>query len=262
MKVTLEINAVVPQDQGVSDNTNKNSNLRNGDNEMDSGNSTNRANESLTTAKMAANGILHLLILLVIGTVAYFAFANGVRLFAWHPTLMLTGFLLLMTEAVLAFNNNSYVAQNLNHNLRLTLHWILQVGAATCIIVAFLAIYFHKVNEGYPHFSSWHSNLGLYTDIFTFGTIGGGVLAKYGYQLRNVLRPVVFKIIHASFGVITYSLAILTICFGLNTDWFRLHVSQGWINVLVGCVVLIWVIVIPKPIITILSRVGGGSRAT
>lgn len=40
---------------------------------------------------MAVSGILTVLVLGVIGVISYVSFEDGATLFAWHPTLMLTG---------------------------------------------------------------------------------------------------------------------------------------------------------------------------
>lgn len=160
-----------------------------------------------------------------------------------------------MTEAISAFSSNSYLSRNLKHDARLTLHWALQISAATCILIAFLSIYNHKINNNGQHFVSLHSNFGLYTCILTAGTISGGILAKYSAGLSKFIRPVFLKIVHSTFGAITYILSIITICLGLDSNWFRSNTNAGLVTTLIILTVLVGLFTVIKPIITILTRV-------
>lgn len=160
-----------------------------------------------------------------------------------------------MTEAVLTFSANSYLARNLQHVQRMTVHGALQFGAGACFLIAFVSIYNHKLNNGWQHFQSWHGSLGLTTCILVAGASCGGILARYSFIISRVIRPVYMKIIHSSAGIITYLFAMVTLCLGLDSKWFRSHINETLIALLIGSVAISGVLIVIQPIIRIIKRV-------
>lgn len=164
-------------------------------------------------------------------------------------------FLFLMTEAILTFSANSYLARNLKHKERMTVHGALQFAAGACFLIAFISIYNHKLNNGREHFISWHAILGLTTCILMIGTTCGGILARYAFIISRLIRPVYMKIIHSSFGIITYILAMITLCLGFHTRLFRNHINEVLISWLIALVAISTSLVIIQPIMRIVKRV-------
>lgn len=164
-------------------------------------------------------------------------------------------FLFLMTEAILTFSSDNFLTRNLTHSDRVSLHWKLQLGAATCILTGFLCIFSNKMSYGREHFTSWHGSFGLWTLLLTAGTICGGVIAKYGYHWRHVIAPVILKSMHAAFGIGTYILALFTLCLGLYSEWLRGHMSDTVIYVFIVGVFLVEFYVLIKPTLTVVSQV-------
>lgn len=90
-----------------------------------------------------------------------------------------------MTEAVVAFASDSFVTRNLRYSEKLAWHWILQVAAASAVLLGFLSIYIHKNNNNYEHFKSTHASMGLNTMIMMAGVSTGGLFVsvnKYMYS--------------------------------------------------------------------------------
>lgn len=162
-----------------------------------------------------------------------------------------------MTHAVLAFSNDTLLTAWVDRTNRVKLHWILQICAATCILIAFVCIYTYKISKDKEHFTSTHSSWGLWTLILCIGTVCGGIVASYAVSLRHVIRPVFLKIAHSSAGIITYSAAVLTIFYGLDHPWMQERLSFVWINVLVAMVAMIWLYAVSKPVLTLCARIGG-----
>jgi len=225
---------------------------------MDSGDLTERR---ISVATMALGGLITFLSLVVISTVTYLAFAHGVTWFAWHPPFMLLGFLLLMTQAIFSFSNDNILTRKLSREQRVKAHWTLQIGAGVCILIAFICIYTYKSKANAEHFATTHGYLGFLTLLFCLGTVGGGLFALFSVNFRHWVKPVVVKIIHASFGVISYSLAVLTMFYGLNHAWTHERLSAAWINTLIGIVGVIWLYVVATPVITVFNRIGGIARS-
>jgi len=225
---------------------------------MDLNDSTERR---ITVTTMTIGGLITLLSLIVISVVTYLAFAHGITWFAWHPPFMLLGFLLLMTQAIFSFSNDNILTRKLSREQRLKTHWSLQIGAGVCILIAFICIYTYKSNANREHFATPHGYLGFLTLLFCLGTVGGGIFAAFSINFRHFVKPIVIKVIHSSFGVISYSLAVLTMFYGLNHAWTHERLSAGWINILIGIVGVIWLYIVATPVITVFNRVAGLARS-
>ncbi|KAJ6636178.1 putative transmembrane reductase [Pseudolycoriella hygida] len=199
------------------------------------------------------NTVRHLVILLLIVFVAYCSFSDGFSLFAFHPPLMLTGFLLLMTEAVMVFSNDRAFNQKITGKNRLDLHGTLQFGAGICILLGFLSIKYSKAESNDEEEPSFHSNVGYTACLLTAGAFGGGTLARYGGLLKLPVK--VIQIFHAIFGSFAYYLALNAICSGLNSTWLLTIVSQNTIYGLMGVVIIIGIRTLYAPIFGVYGRV-------
>lgn len=225
---------------------------------------------------MVLHTILRLIALFTVGVVCYACFTGGTTLMSWHPSLMSIGvshsrfespiildlmlifrlqFLLLMTEAILTFSSNSYLARNMKHVERMTVHGALQFAAIACFTIAFVSVYNHKIHIEKVHFETWHAILGLTTCILVLGTAVGGILARYSFILSRIVRPVYMKIIHSSFGVVTYLLAMTVICLGFDTKWFRDRINAALISLLITLAAISAVLIILQPLVKIIKRV-------
>lgn len=167
-----------------------------------------------------------------------------------------------MTQAILAYTSDNILTRNVSQRNRLFLHRTLQFIAAGCIATAFICVFIFKSNMNRDHFETTHSFLGLLTCLFSLAALGGGLLAAEGVRLRHLIKPVILKIGHATFGVISYSMAVVTIFYGLNSAWMHENFSQLWINVLVGIVACVWVYAVVKPLMTVFKRIEGLTRPT
>lgn len=165
-----------------------------------------------------------------------------------------------MSEAILAFTSSSPLGRGLSQGNRLTLHWSLQLTAISFITIAFLSIYYTKQSYNKEHFASTHASLGLTTCISVGAVAGGGVLARYGVLFKSVIHPTMLKVVHASFGIVTYLLAIATICYGLQTEWFRGKSHPDTVRSAVTLVAIIGAAVVIKPVWTVVSRLRGTAK--
>lgn len=160
-----------------------------------------------------------------------------------------------MSEGILAFTSFS-IGAGWKNTSRLTLHWSLQFTAISLIATAFLSIYNTKQNYKKEHFESAHASLGLTTCLCTGGVVLGGIASRYGHLFKSVIHPVLLKSIHGIFGIITYLLAITTICYGFQTDWFRERSHKDTISSAVTLTAVVGLVVVAKPLWSILSRLG------
>lgn len=165
-----------------------------------------------------------------------------------------------MTEAILVFSNDRAFTQKLNNKNRLDFHGLLQISAGVFIGLGFLAIYYTKVQYNRSHYQTTHGYIGYMACICSAGASTGGLFARFGGKLKLPVNLI--KIVHATFGTLSYSLALVAICLGLNSQWFQEQVSQNTIDILLAVVSVIGLITIYSPIRTVIKRVKGlGSKA-
>ncbi|CAG9563611.1 unnamed protein product [Danaus chrysippus] len=114
--------------------------------------------------------------------ITYCCFKNGVSLFSFHPILMTVGWLIVMTSAVNAITPGDLATEWMPIRLR-SAH----------------------------HFQTLHAKFGLASLVFMTFTSFGGLGALCSLQLKHYLAPIYTKLIHASFGLLTFCLGTITI---------------------------------------------------
>uniref|UniRef100_A0A1L8DZS8 ascorbate ferrireductase (transmembrane) n=2 Tax=Nyssomyia neivai TaxID=330878 RepID=A0A1L8DZS8_9DIPT len=200
------------------------------------------------------NILIHCLLLIFTAYVIFISFSQGVFLFSWHPALMTLGYSIFMTEAILSFSENNLLARNRNFKWRVKFHWILQAIGCISITIGFIIILTNKFINDKPHFQTNHAIVGLVTIILTILVAVGGIWTKYSYDLRQYLRPVYAKIIHAVFGSALYILVVTTLILGMNSDYFERYSfkSAKWIGGFILIFTTFYILI--KPITTSVSR--------
>lgn len=160
-----------------------------------------------------------------------------------------------MTEAILCFSNENILTRHLNHKERVTLHWILQTVGSCLIAAGFVVIIASKNSNGKPHFASWHGIFGLIAIIGSAVAMIGGVVAKYSFPIRQIIRPVTVKVLHSLLGTIVYILMIFSVLLGIYSGWFKRH-SSGT-GIVVSNVIIFFIVqyVLVQPIQLIYGRI-------
>ncbi|KAK3269487.1 hypothetical protein CYMTET_22078 [Cymbomonas tetramitiformis] len=142
------------------------------------------------------------------------------QLFGYHTTLMSAGYILCMGEGVLLASKAVVLPAGEDRLRLLKKHMYLQVAAWAAIVGGFYAIYHNKDIHGKPHFTSYHSWLGVLTLITTFLTPVTGALGFKYLGLMNYLPPGsgdVVKAIHRKQGSVVYFGSLFVILLGLYT---------------------------------------------
>lgn len=152
-------------------------------------------------------------------------------------------------------SGNNLFTYKFSRKVRRAIHAILQQLAAFLMIIAFSSVIVFKVHNEIPHFVSVHALLGLSTIILIFIAMAGGGFARISFQLREYVRPVITKSVHSSLGMITFILAVTTLCFGLTTNWFTNRSGLAIQRVLVGTVIVTGIYVIYKAVVNWVERV-------
>ncbi|XP_055686612.1 transmembrane reductase CYB561D2-like [Lutzomyia longipalpis] len=204
--------------------------------------------------QITMNFAIHGLLLIFTIYVIYVSFSQGAFLFSWHPTLMTVGYAIFMTEAILSFSENNLLARNRNFKWRVKYHWILQAIGGASVAAGFIIILTNKFINEKSHFQTNHAIVGLVTIIVTALVAAGGIWTKYSYDLREYLRPVYAKLIHAALGGAVYILAVTALILGMNSDFFERYSfsSAKWVGGFI--LILTGVYILTKPLTTCIAR--------
>lgn len=124
-----------------------------------------------------------------------------------------------MSHAILTMADNNFLTQSLNYHNRVTVHWVLQTSALVLITIAQTCIFLNKNSLGKPHYQTTHSLFGLTTYLLTVIGSLGGIFTKISFKLKHLVKPILIKIVHSFAGLLTYILAFITICLGINQSW-------------------------------------------
>lgn len=126
-----------------------------------------------------------------------------------------------MTEAILVFSPWSSPFPGFGERpRRVQWHWIQQACAVVCSFTGVIIITAHKMINGYKHYSSYHSVLGIMLCSIIFLQTTGGIVVFYPDVLPFKVRLVVLKRLHAANGLLTYGGGLVTLTLGLFSSWF------------------------------------------
>lgn len=95
-------------------------------------------------------------------------------------------------------------------------HWIIQILAAICNIVGFVAIIVNKNQGGRSHFVSNHAIVGLVATILCFVTCAGGFVTLYATKFKDWIKSSYNKLIHTIVGILTFVLGVAAEATGLD----------------------------------------------
>uniref|UniRef100_UPI0037E8E2B6 transmembrane reductase CYB561D2 n=1 Tax=Semicossyphus pulcher TaxID=241346 RepID=UPI0037E8E2B6 len=148
----------------------------------------------------------------------------GTSLFSWHPFLMTLAFSLFMTEAILLFSPHGSPMKKFPHKTKGRVHWILQSLCASSAVLGLAAISYNKHLNDKPHFTSWHSLLGLLT-VCVVGLQSLAAVPLIYHSLAKGWSLAKLKRYHAASGLVTYLLGSGSLLLGLSSAWFTASVS-------------------------------------
>ncbi|XP_072941633.1 transmembrane reductase CYB561D2-like [Epargyreus clarus] len=180
------------------------------------------------------------------GIITYCCFKDGVSLFSFHPLLMSIGWLIIMTTAVNAITPGDLATEWMPMRLRSARHWVLQVLMAIITLTGFLIILSNKIIHEKPHFVTLHAKFGLAALIFMVVTCTGGLGVLCSLKLKNYLAPIYIKLLHASFGLLTFVLGVITIILGTFSRWWSFGEILRYSCLLLVLLVMLFTILRPS----------------
>jgi hypothetical protein len=139
------------------------------------------------------------------------AATNGWK-FSWHPVLMVSGFVLFMGEALLAYRLLPF-----DHAVQKRIHFVLHSIALMCASIALWAIITYHSDNDIPHFYNIHSILGLMTFVlYTAQWIVGVVtMLRPGKPLFSDATRAALMPYHKYVGMLLFCLCWFSMLTGL-----------------------------------------------
>ncbi|XP_018966463.1 probable transmembrane reductase CYB561D1 [Cyprinus carpio] len=144
----------------------------------------------------------------------------GTSLFSWHPVCMSLGFCLCMTQGILLFSADGSPFCFKSRKWKVRLHWFFQAVLLVCGATGFGFMVASKNIKELPHFTSWHSLLGVATMAATVLQAICGVFLLFPKLISTHSFPRL-RLYHATCGLVAYLLATITVISAMFTDWFQ-----------------------------------------
>lgn len=139
-----------------------------------------------------------------------------------HAVLSTIGYVLLMSEAIVVLAEENLWTNFLSRQVSKHIHWILQVGAAVFIIVG-VAVKYDKKES---HFHSTHAITGIISVGLIIFVALMGIFAFYSVELRRIIRPVLFKLIHNIFGIGCFVIGMTSLLYGYEKKWMTIKATD------------------------------------
>ncbi|GLC46618.1 hypothetical protein PLESTB_001223600 [Pleodorina starrii] len=172
---------------------------------------------------------LHCTVACVALSIAFVLFDN--TLFAWHPAFMSIGYIVFMTEGLIAAIQFRHI-DGPERVKAIWSHALLQLRALICVLIGFGVIYRNKILLGKPHFMSLHAKFGLATLVLSILMPLWGLVSfrRMGFIQRFPERwqPRI-KAAHRQLGLLTWLLALVTIELALpHPAVHKGHLTTAW----------------------------------
>lgn len=172
-------------------------------------------------------------------------------------TFLVFQFVAGMFEAMMVFNKESSLFLNAARDTKVLAHHCLQVFAIVSSMLGFVVIYLNKNMKDKPHFTTWHGLLGVVTVCsIPLAAVGGNIVKYKG--LRDMLKVKQslgeLKIMHATGGLMAFTLVMSTMMLALYTDWFTNQVHTFAWYACMFCVSFMAMIVMNQVVLEYLPR--------
>ncbi|KPJ16867.1 Cytochrome b561 domain-containing protein 1 [Papilio machaon] len=178
--------------------------------------------------------------------ILYCCFKDGVTLFSFHPSLMSLGWIILMSSAINAITPGDFATEWMPIRLRSARHWVIQMLAGVIILTGFFVILSNKIINEKSHFVTLHAKFGLASLIFMCLTSLGGVTALYSLKLKDYIAPIYTKLLHASAGLLTFTLGIITILLGTLSHWWSYGEILRYTSMILVLLVMLFTLLRPS----------------
>lgn len=142
-----------------------------------------------------------------------------------------------MSEAIVVLAEENLWTNFLSRQVSKHIHWILQVGAAVFIIVG-VAVKYDKKES---HFLSTHAITGIISLGMLIFVALTGIFAFFSVELRRIIRPVLFKLLHNFLGIGCFVIGMTSLLYGYEKKWMKINASD---EMTLTCVIFTYAITV------------------
>ncbi|CAK1584533.1 unnamed protein product [Parnassius mnemosyne] len=136
-----------------------------------------------------------------------FAGSSSLKL---HVYLCVTGYIILMSQAILSLNPYTSWTKNLKREDKKIIHWVMQITGSILAIAGSII----RIIDVQPNFRTAHGIVGLVAMICTFFSLVSGLVNLISMQFRNNIN--LTKIVHSAMGSLAISTAYICLCLGFH----------------------------------------------
>ncbi|KAI2659051.1 putative transmembrane reductase [Labeo rohita] len=129
------------------------------------------------------------------------------------------------TKGILLFSAEGSPFCFKSRKWKVRLHWFFQALLLVCGATGFGFMVASKNIKEHPHFTSWHSLLGVATMAATVLQAICGVFLLFPKLISTHSFPRL-RLYHATCGLVAYLLATVTVVSAMFTDWFQASVTD------------------------------------
>ena len=113
-------------------------------------------------------------------------------------------------------------------NFKVRFHWIAMTLASVLGSCGVAVIYYNKILNNKPHFTSWHGLFGILTIVIFAAQALGGIFVLYPAAAMGVISRKFVKKFHFLGGSAVALMGYFSLLLGLYSNWFVGKVS-GWL---------------------------------
>lgn len=171
---------------------------------------------------------------LIVGLTAYTIYRSwGSNVVNLHTIFCTTGYVLLMSEAILVFAGDSVLTKFLSRGAKRHLHWILQILGLILIVSG--VVLMCRVKP--VHFKSVHGILGITSTVLAVFLSVAGYPVFIAAKLRSAIKPVAIKFAHNFLGISCFAIGMAAQCYGY-TYIFKSDLKFLFITIVVAIIAL------------------------
>ncbi|XP_011293012.1 transmembrane reductase CYB561D2 isoform X2 [Musca domestica] len=203
------------------------------------------------TIQSILNTLNHTLIIFVAIFVTLLARSLDFKDTAMHMFLAVVGWHFLAAEALMSHYAHNPVTSKLSHRNKSRFHGILQVIGGSMALLGALG----KIQSTEVHFTTWHGKIGLASTFLCAASLLGGTVnffqPKFAHKIYSQAE---IKYRHNLFGIIGFTVAMVTVILGYYTPFFVKYVDNSAIPAFVLASGLVLLFTLIGPVTSLLDK--------
>ncbi|XP_053614703.1 uncharacterized protein LOC128677701 [Plodia interpunctella] len=167
--------------------------------------------------------------------------------FSQHVYLCVTGYIILMSVAIMSYDPNTSWSRHLKYQEKKTSHILLQIVGSVLAITGSII----RIKNLNTNFETTHGILGLVAMILTMMSLIGGLINLFLSGSKNSL---LLKTVHSCVGSLALVIAFICLCFGFD-NVYRAIFGNAAANMSISFTIFALVGVLLPPVVNTFNRI-------